>query len=130
MDIGRTVRFSLRNLVFEYDEEKNRKNIEKHGISFKTAARVFFDYDRIEMYDEEHSAEEDRYNTIGDASAAGSAIIGNLCVEGSHRNDILFVVYTERELAAQNGSPIEITRLISARLATNFERGLYYGKQN
>ena len=51
MDIGRTVRFSLRNLVFEYDEEKNRKNIEKHGISFKTAARVFFDYDRIEMYD-------------------------------------------------------------------------------
>lgn len=40
-----------------------------NGISFKTAARVFFDYDRIEMYDEEHSAEEDRYNTIGDASA-------------------------------------------------------------
>lgn len=130
MDIGRTVRFSLRNLVFEYDEEKNRKNIEKHGISFKTAARVFFDYDRIEMYDEEHSAEEDRYNTIGDVSAAGSTIIGNLCVEGSHRTDILFVVYTERELAAQNGRPIEITRLISARLATNFERGLYYGKQN
>lgn len=130
MDIERTVRFSLRNLVFEYDEEKNRKNIEKHGISFKTAARVFFDYDRIEMYDEEHSAEEDRYNTIGDVSAGGSTIIGNLCLEGSHRNDILFVVYTERELVAQNGRPIEITRLISARLATNFERGLYYGKQN
>ena len=82
------------------------------------------------MYDEEHSAEEDRYNTIGDASAAGSMIIGSLCVEGSHRNDILFVVYTERELAVQSGRPIEITRLISARLATNFERGLYYGKQN
>ena len=130
MGIERSVRFSLRNLIFEYDEEKNRKNIEKHGISFKTAARVFFDYDRIEMYDEEHSAEEDRYNTIGDASAAESTIIGNLCVEGSHRNDILFVVYTERELAVQSGRPIEITRLISARLATNFERGLYYGKQN
>ena len=103
MGIERSVRFSLRDLIFEYDEEKNRKNIEKHGISFKTAARVFFDYDHIEMYDEEHSAEEDRYNTIGDASAAESTIIGNLCVEGSHRNDILFVVYTERELAAQNG---------------------------
>lgn len=76
------------------------------------------------------SIEEDRYNTIGDASAAGSAIIGNLCVKGFHRNDILFVVYAERELAAQNGRPVEITRLISARLATNFERGLYYGKQN
>ena len=130
MGIERSVRFSLRDLIFEYDEEKNRKNIEKHGISFKTAARVFFDYDHIEMYDEEHSAEEDRYNTIGDASAAESTIIGNLCAEGSQRNDILFVVYTERELVAQNGRPIEITRLISARLATNFERGLYYGKQN
>ena len=130
MGIERSVRFSLRNLIFEYDEEKNRKNIEKHGISFKTAARVFFDYDRIEMYDEEHSAEEDRYNTIGDASATESTIIGNLCVEGSHPNDILFVVYTERELTTQNGRPIEVTRLISARLATNFERGLYYGKQN
>ena len=82
------------------------------------------------MYDEEHSAEEDRYNTIGDASAAESTIIGNLGVEGSHPNDILFVVYTERELVAQNGRPTEITRLISVRLATNFERGLYYGKQN
>ena len=130
MGIERSVWFSLRDLIFEYDEDKNRKNIEKHGISFKTAARVFFDYDRIEMYDEEHSAEEDRYNTIGDASAAESTIIGNLCVEGSHRNDILFVVYTERELVAQNGRPTEITRLISVRLATNFERGLYYGKQN
>ena len=130
MGIERSVWFSLRDLIFEYDEEKNRKNIEKHGISFKTAARVFFDYDRIEMYDEEHSAEEDRYNTIGDASAAESTITGNLCVEGSHPNDILFVVYTERELVAQNGRPTEITRLISVRLATNFERGLYYGKQN
>lgn len=67
---------------------------------------------------------------IGDASAGGSTIIGNLCAEGSYRNDILFVVYTERELVPQNGRPIEITRLISARLATNFERGPYYGKQN
>lgn len=32
------VRFTLGDMVFEYDEEKNRKNIEKHGISFKSAA--------------------------------------------------------------------------------------------
>lgn len=32
------VRFILGDMVFEYDEEKNRKNIEKHGISFKSAA--------------------------------------------------------------------------------------------
>lgn len=36
------VRFILGGVLFEYDPEKNRKNIEKHGISFKSAARVFF----------------------------------------------------------------------------------------
>ena len=50
-----TVRFTLGGVLFEYDSEKNRKNIEKHGISFKSAVRVFFDYDRIELYDETHS---------------------------------------------------------------------------
>ena len=55
-----TVSFTLGGMKFEYDEEKNRKNIEKHGISFKSAARVFFDYDRIEFYDGEHSESEDR----------------------------------------------------------------------
>ena len=54
-----TVSFSLNDMLFEYDEEKNRTNIKKHGISFKAAARVFFDYDRIELYDEENSMEED-----------------------------------------------------------------------
>lgn len=121
-----TVRFSLGEFLFEYDEEKNRKNLEKHGISLKVAARVFFDYDRIEMYDEEHSETEERYNTIGNTSAG--TIIGNLGSEET--SDILFVVYTEREMVTHDGKSAEVTRLISARLATNFERGLYYGKHS
>lgn len=129
MSSEHTVRFSLGGLLFEYDEEKNRKNLEKHGISFKTAARVFFDYDRIEMFDDEHSIDEDRYNTIGDTSADGVTVIGTL-KEESQPYDILFVVYTERETASEDGKPIEVTRLISARLATSFERGLYYGKHS
>ena len=124
----RFVRFTLGGMEFEYDEEKNRKNIEKHGISFRNAARVFFDYDRIEMYDEEHSGEEDRYDTIGDTSAGSLTIIGNLFGSGKIVNDILFVVYTERVAVEENGREVEVTRLISARLATSFERGIYYGK--
>ena len=37
----RYVKFSLGGMVFEYDEVKNQKNIQKHGISLKSAARVF-----------------------------------------------------------------------------------------
>ena len=124
----RLVRFSMGDMLFEYDEEKNQRNIEKHGISFMTAARIFFDYDRIEMYDKDHSAEEDRYNSIGDTSAGNLTVIGNLGSSEGSLNEILFVVYTEREMVSHAGEAKEITRLISARLATSFERGLYYGK--
>lgn len=84
---------------FEWDEEKNAINKEKHKISFETAAYVFDDPYYIEMFDFEHSAEEDRYIAIGKVG------------------DILFVVFTERK---------DTVRLISARLATNAERSLYY----
>lgn len=123
------VRFTLGGVLFEYDPEKNRKNIEKHGISFKSAARVFFDYDRIELYDEAHSGDEDRYDTIGDTSAGNLTVIGNL-QDTQRVDDILFVVYTERAIVDEDGRSREVTRLISARLATSFERGVYYGKRS
>lgn len=123
------VSFSMGGMWFEYDEEKNQKNIKKHGISFKSAARVFFDYDRIEFFDEENSDNEERYDTIGDISAAiCDVVVGNVGRYGNSTQDILFVVYTERIREDVNGKETDVTRLISARFATSFERGLYYGK--
>ena len=52
-------------IQFEWDEEKERKNIKKHGIDFRTAALVFDDSNRLEWFDAIHSAEEFRYITIG-----------------------------------------------------------------
>ncbi len=124
-------------MLFEYDEEKERINIKKHGISFRAAARVFFDADYIEEIDETHSDREQRYNVIGDTSAgyvadaisgSGRTIIGNVERFAGDVSDILYVVYTERIRKEENGKEIEVTRLISARLATSFERGLYYGQ--
>ena len=130
METGNTVvRFTLGGVLFEYDPEKNRKNIEKHGISFKSAARVFFDYDRIELYDEAQSGDEDRYDTIGNTSAGNLTVIGNLH-DAQQIDDILFVVYTESAIVDEDGRSREVTRLISARLATSFERGVYYGKRS
>lgn len=133
MDSNRTVSFSLGEMAFEYDEEKNRINIKKHGISFRSAARIFFDYDRIEFFDDNHNGCEVRYDTIGDTSAGritqvGEISIGNVNQFSDGKNEILFVVYTERVRVEENGKETDVTRLISARLATEFERGLYYGK--
>lgn len=38
-------------------------------------------------------------------------------------DEILFVVYTERIRIEDNGSRTDVTRLVSARIATEFERG-------
>ena len=86
-------------MKFEWDEDKNTINKEKHKISFETAAYVFDDPYYIKMFDFEHSVDEDRYIAIGKVG------------------DIVFVVFTERK---------DTIRLISARLATNAERSLYY----
>ena len=120
----RNVIFSIGDILFEYDEKKNADNIKKHGISFKSAARVFFDYDRIEIFDEENSIDEDRYDTIGRINLVN----GNYTLGKASDKDILFVVYTERVVLIDGATEKEAIRLISARFATDFERGIYYGK--
>ena len=117
MEDNRMVSFSLGGMAFEYDDNKNQINIKKHGISFKSAARIFFDYDRIEFYDEDHSDDEDRYNTIGDTSAgrisqkAEGVLIGNIDQFIGKVNEILFVVYTERVRIEESGTKTDVTTL-------------------
>lgn len=89
----------ITGISLEWDDEKDAINKEKHGISFLTAAYVFTDENRVELYDEAHSIDEDRYAVIG------------------YVGELLFVVFTER---------IDVIRLISARLATKDEEELYY----
>lgn len=123
------ISFSLGGMNFEYDSKKNEINIKKHGISLRNAARVFFDYDRIEFYDEKNSNLEDRYDTIGDLTAGKAAVsLDEILIGNVGKDDVIFVVYTERIKSSQDGKNWDVIRLISARYATNFERGLYYGK--
>ena len=93
-------------MQFEWDDAKDRKNIAKHGIPFRTAILVFADPNRIEKYDDVHSLDEERYLTIGE-------------INGTFM--VLTIVYTERS---------ETIRIISARRATKREREEYYGRQN
>lgn len=51
--------------VVEWDDNKNKINKKKHGISFETAAEIFLDDYRIDDYDELHSDFEERIKTVG-----------------------------------------------------------------
>ena len=54
----------LKNTSFEWDDEKDHINFTKHGIHFKTAAKVFLDPYKMIREDEEHPDEE-RYDILG-----------------------------------------------------------------
>jgi uncharacterized DUF497 family protein len=53
-------------MIFEWDENKEKENIEKHDVSFSIARCVFEDEKRIILEDEKHSENEPRYFAIGE----------------------------------------------------------------
>jgi len=87
-------------MEFEWDRDKARANLSKHGVSFDEAKTVFDDPVYIDFYDPDHSDDEDRYIIVGQ----------------SQQRRLLVVSYTERRLRI---------RLISAREATRAEKDAY-----
>lgn len=90
---------------FEWDENKNRSNISKHGIDFEQAKKIFEDPNLLTYEDARFS-----YGEIREIS------IGQLLLTTQQKIIIALVVYTDR-----NG----IIRLISARKASKQERKRY-----
>lgn len=88
---------------FEWDENKNRRNLLRHDIRFETAVLVFDDPYALTQRDES-SDQEERWNTLG-AIGPGA---------------LLFVVHTWHESDGE-----EVIRIISARPAGSHERRNY-----
>jgi uncharacterized protein len=92
------VHFTLHGLEFEWDAEKARMNVEKHGVTFVEAAEAF--RDPYGLHGEASTNDEDRVFVIGMTESTRT----------------LFVVHAERA---------DTTRIISARPATRAERRAY-----
>ncbi|MDZ8033558.1 MAG: BrnT family toxin [Nostoc sp. DedQUE08] len=90
--------YRLQGVEFEWDENKARSNIEKHGVKFEEATEVFFD----------------PFYQVGDATVNNEQ--RDLILGYSLSQRLLLVVYLERS---------KRTRIISARPATSTERKLY-----
>ncbi len=53
-------------MQFEWDENKNKINLEKHGISFQEAIQVWLDPLGFDLYDDLHSSlTEERWFRFG-----------------------------------------------------------------
>ena len=86
---------------FEWDPAKDQANQRKHGVSFSEARELLeSNVDYLELYDDTHSAEEERFIAIGPI-----------------KRGLVVVVWSERSE--------DTIRLIGARWATTAERRLF-----
>ena len=86
-----------------WDEEKNRSNQKKHGVSFEEAATVFYDDNSVLFDDPDHSFGEERFLIIGITTTEKICIVSHC-----YRDDN------------------EVLRIISARKATKHEQNIYW----
>ena len=91
-------------MKFEWDKNKEKLNIKKHGVTFEQASYVFTDQFALNIFDGEHSEDEDRWVLLGK----------------SLNETLLLVIHTFR-----NNDGTEFVRIISARKATKIEKLAY-----
>jgi len=85
---------------FEWDYQKATSNLQNHGVSFDEAVSVFADDQALTFADTDPFESEDPSRTYG----------------MSNKERLLVVVHTERR---------NNVRIISARKATRYEKGIY-----
>lgn len=91
-------------MKFEWSDEKNELNIQKHNISFEEAQEVFLDPMHISKLDHRFDYVEERWITLGTTTQDRILVVANMFFDG-------------------NGE--EIIRIISARKANQNERIFY-----
>jgi uncharacterized DUF497 family protein len=87
-------------MEYEWDQEKAKINLKKHGVSFQEAASVFGDPLALTFNDPDHSIDEQRLLTFG-------------------------ITKTEKWVIVSHTEHNNILRIISARLMDKSERKIY-----
>ncbi len=87
-------------LAFEWDQAKAKTNLEKHGVSFLTAAAIFSN-ERLERIDDREDYGEIRWIALGRVGI-----------------DVFRVVFTWRSAS--------LIRIVSAQKASKDEQEIYY----
>jgi uncharacterized DUF497 family protein len=89
-----------RSVKVVWDRAKDLANQKKHGVSFQEASELLSGGEHLEIFDDSHSDDEDRFISIGPI-----------------RRGLILFVWTERQ--------DDQVRIISARWATRREQSLF-----
>ncbi|WP_182552840.1 BrnT family toxin [Phyllobacterium myrsinacearum] len=97
---------------FEWDVAKSQSNLRKHGVSFENASLVFRDPLHISVLDRIENGEQ-RWQTYGQVWNVTILVVAHTIVDSD-----------------EDGQPVEIIRIISARRADRKERQRYEHENN
>ena len=86
-------------MKYEWNDNKNQANLEKHGLDFQDAETIFSGK-TISFEDDRHDYGESRFITLGEL-----------------KNRVVVVVHTSRNL---------VVRIISIRKANEREKQIYF----
>ena len=96
----------MKKLKFEWDNNKDRVNTSKHGVTFDEAQTAFYDEYAIQFFDPENSESEDRFLLLGT----------------SFKLKMLVVCHCFRDEET-------VVRIISARKADKDETKVYWSER-
>jgi len=96
----------MKDIRFEWDAEKNRKNKRKHGVSFEEAQTVFLDENAIRFFDPDHSTDEDRFLMLGMSFQLRALVVCHCFRAGD-----------------------AVIRIVSARKANRKEESVYWNRR-
>ncbi len=91
-------------MMIEWEGNKNKTNIKKHGVSFKEAREAFNDPLHISVLDKRFDYFDERWITIGSTKKGAVLVVGHL-YSVTHEDEVI--------------------RIITARKATKKEREQY-----
>ncbi len=101
-------------MKFEWDINKEKTNIQQHGITFEQASYVFADPFALNKYDDEHSEDEDRW-----------ILLGNFLNEA-----VLVVVHTFRDIMmAQSLSELSVPEEPQKKKNKHITKGVRYERR-
>lgn len=96
----------MKTISFEWDKNKEKANVKKHGVSFEDARIAFYDEHALQFFDPDHSEDEDRFILLGT----------------NHKLKTLVVSHCFRESDT-------VIRIISARVADKDEYDAYWSQR-
>ncbi len=72
---------------FEWDREKEKKNLQKHNVSFDEAMTVFYDPLSATFNDPDHSVDEQKFITVGYGARGRLLVVSHLVMQPRMRGN-------------------------------------------